>query len=281
MADPRTPSPELLRLRLRNARRLNVALAALSVFLLVIVFAVRSSDEPRDQLSAGNGSSSSGEPDREEPAAGDPGDPARSFADADHRFVIGDPDAPVVLNEWVDLRCPFCAVFTNKSLPTLIEDYVEPGLVRIEVHPVSFFGEDSTNGAVALHAAADQDRFFEYMTTLYAAAPDKGHPDHPNEVLLEFARDAGIPDLEAFEAALRDPDLRAEVGRATNEAQRLGVQAVPFFVVGDQAISGAQPLEVFESLLDQAVDGATAGSKTDPEEDPSGESADDGTGSTD
>lgn len=33
------------------------------------------------------------------------------------------------------------------------------------------------------------------------------------------------------------------------------MQAVPFFVVGNQAISGAQPLEVFEALLDEAIDG--------------------------
>src|SRR5699024_1710251 len=150
-------------------------------------------------------------------------------------------------------------------------NYVEPGLVRIDVHPVSFFGDDSTNGAVALHAAADQDMFLEYMTTVFAAAPDKGHPDHPNDVLLDFARDAGIPDLDAFEAVLNDDAVRADVQAATAEAQRIGVQAVPFFVVGNQAISGAQPLEVFEALLDEAT--GTLG--TTDSSDPDDESSDD------
>lgn len=221
MATPQRPSAEVLEIRLRNARRLNVALGALAVFLLVVVFAVRSSDQPADRLNAG--SASAGTEDGAGPGADgqddDPSDdPGRSFSTSDRAFVIGDPDAPVVLNEWIDSRCPFCAVFTNKSLPTIMEKYVDPGHVRIEVHPVSFFGEDSTNGAVALRAAADQDRFLEYLTTLYAAAPDKGHPDHPNEVLLDFARDAGIPDLEAFEATLDDEAARSEVTAATTES---------------------------------------------------------------
>lgn len=262
-ASPRPPA-EALETRLRNARRLNVALGALAVFLLLVVFAVRSSDDPADRLSAGaepapagpsTGGGDAADDDGSDPAATDAA-PDRSFARDDHPFVIGDPDAPVVLSEWIDLRCPFCAVFTNKTLPILVEDYVDEGLVRIEVHAVSFFGEQSTAGAVALRAAADQDRFVEYLTTLYGAAPDKGHPDHSRDVLIGFARDAGVPDLDAFEVALDDPALHDEVIANTAQAQRLGVQAVPFFVVGDQAISGAQPIEVFRGLLDRSVEDA-------------------------
>lgn len=251
MPESSNPSPEVLATRLRTARYLNVALGAAVVFLLIVVFAIRSSDTPSERLQAGSRTNS--------PAtAEDDGAPAaavdRSFADVDHPFVIGDPDAPVVLNEWIDMRCPFCALFNNETLPTLMDEYVDTGRVRIEVHAVSFFGEQSTAGAVALRAAADQGRFEEYLNVLYAAAPDKGHPDHSHEVLIGFARDAGVPDLDAFEARLGDDRWNSEVHTVTSEAQRLGVQAVPFFVVGDQAVSGAQPVDTFRALLDQALE---------------------------
>lgn len=250
MSESSSPAPEVLATRLRTARYLNVALGAAVVFLLIVVFAMRGSDDPSDRLAAGSRSDDSVAVDD---GAGSTTAVDRSFADADHPFVIGDPDAPVVLNEWIDMRCPFCALFNNETLPILMDEYVEAGLVRIEVHAVSFFGEQSTAGAVALRAAADQGRFEEYMNVLYAAAPDKGHPDHGRDVLLGFARDAGVPDLDAFEARLDDDELSTAVHTATSEAQRLGVQAVPFFVVGDQAVSGAQPVDTFRALLDQAL----------------------------
>lgn len=262
MADTSPTTGETLERRLRTARRINVALGAAVVFLLIVVFAIRSSDDSGQRLSAAGRSDTSDEsvdaPDSADGATNEAGGAGvdRSFAPDDHALVIGDPDAPVVLNEWIDMRCPFCALFNNDTMPILIEEYVDTGQMRIEIHPVSFFGEQSTAGAVALIAAADQDRFVEYLDVLYDAAPDKGHPDHTDEVLIGFAREAGVPDLDAFTAALDDRSRSEAVHRATNEAQRIGVQAVPFFVVGDQAISGAQPIDTFRSLLDQSLEGA-------------------------
>src|SRR5699024_2745913 len=45
--------------------------------------------------------------------------------DPDDPMAIGDVDAPVVLVEWVDMRCPYCAMFGRETLPTLVEEYVE------------------------------------------------------------------------------------------------------------------------------------------------------------
>lgn len=38
-----------------------------------------------------------------------------------------------------------------------------------------------------------------------------------------------------------------------NQAVALGVNSVPFFVVGDQALAGAQPLEVFQQVIAQQL----------------------------
>ena len=72
-----------------------------------------------------------------------------------------------------------------------------------------------------------------------------------------FGEEVLFVDLDAavrpFEADLDRQDLRAAVEASTVEAQMLGVSGVPFFVVGDQAMSGAQPLEVFRQVLDDAI----------------------------
>ncbi|MEV6932529.1 thioredoxin domain-containing protein [Dactylosporangium sp. NPDC051485] len=168
-------------------------------------------------------------------------------------MAIGDVDAPVVLVQWTDMRCPYCAVFNRETLPVLRREYVDTGKVRIEVHDVAYFGQHSEDGAVAARAAAEQGRFFEFLGAVYQDAPDKGHPDLPRERLIAFAEKAGVPDIERFTADLDDSGLRAAAQASNSEAARLGVTSVPFFVAGDSALSGAQPTSVFRQYLDAAI----------------------------
>lgn len=168
-------------------------------------------------------------------------------------LAIGALDAPVVLSEWTDLRCPFCAVFANQTLPTLIQEYVDTGKVRIEFHDVVFFGDQSRDAAVAARAAGEQGLYVEYLETLYAAAPPNGHPDLPRAALIDFARTTGVPDMDAFTRALDDPDLGQKVDRSTAVAQSLGVNSVPFFVIDGKALAGAQGIDTFRQFIDQAL----------------------------
>lgn len=179
--------------------------------------------------------------------------PSYIRADPADPMAIGDPDAPVVLSEWVDMRCPFCAVYTRDTMPQLVAEYVDAGLVRIEFNDVSFFGDDSTTAAVAVRAAGNQGKYVEYLHALFAAAPESGHPDMPRAKLLGFAEDVGVPDLEQFERDLDDPALLMAVQESTTSAQQLGVNSVPFFVADGVAIAGAQPMENFRQFLDDAL----------------------------
>lgn len=237
-----------LEVRYRWSRRLNIVLAVIAVFLAVVVaaqlmpgqFPTAAPDESADPAA--------------EPSAGAGGDELDFVRrDPDDPMAIGDVDAPVVMAEWVDMRCPFCALYSRETLPILIEEYVDTGQVRIEFHDVVFYGEDSQNAAVAARAAGNQGLYVEYLTTVYDAAPENGHPDLPRATLIDFAEQAGVPDMEQFVADLDDPDLLSDVRASTQSAQQLGVSAVPFFVAGNTALSGAQPVDVFRKFLDQTL----------------------------
>ncbi len=244
--------------RLRRSKILNVVLAAVSVFLLIVVVA---------QLSAGSGGTgdTSAQSQAEQSAAQtDEGQAEGTEAatgtgqgvetrDPDDPMAIGDVDAPVVLVEWTDMRCPYCALFTRDTFPTLVEEYVDTGKVRIEVRDVAYFGDQSVEAAVAARAAANQGMFFEYLDAVYQAAPESGHADLPRETLISFAEEVGIPDMTQFESDLDSEELLTEVQTSTSTAQALGVTSVPFFAVGSSAMAGAQPVDVFRQFLDEAL----------------------------
>lgn len=257
------PRIERLEKRLRGARWLNLGLALVIALLagMLVAGGGRPAAGPADPSTpaSATGPAAIAEPSADPTGPADPtGTPEEPVdivrRDPNDTLAIGDIDAPVVLSEWADLRCPYCARVTTEIMPTLIAEYVDTGKVRIEFHDVSFFGDDSTTAAVALRAAAEQGRFAEYLHTVHAAAPPEGgHPDLPRETLIGFAVTAGVPDIDLFTADLDRDDLRAAVEASTLWSQQLGISSVPFFVAGNQAISGAQPVEVFRQLLDEQL----------------------------
>lgn len=235
-----------LRTRLRRAHMVNLVLVVIVLLLVVVIVAQQ---DRATTASAGASASPSG-------VLAD----QVARADADDPRAIGDIDAPVTIVEWTDLRCPYCASFANQTLPTLLTRYVETGQVRIEFHDVAYFGDESVDAAVAARAAGEQGRYVAYLETLYAAAPETGHPDMPREKLVGFAEQAGVPDISAFTAALDRDDLRQAVEDDTTAANSLGITGVPFFVIGDDTLSGAQSSDTFtktiETQLQDAQDAA-------------------------
>lgn len=178
----------------------------------------------------------------------DPADPA----------AIGDVDAPVVMIEWADFRCPFCSVFAEDTLPQL-QHYFDDGLVRFEFRDLAIFGDESVYAAVAARAAGEQNLHHEFMRELYAATPNEGHPDVDEAVVVGVAESIGVPDLGRFVADLDSPELQLQVLLDSREASELGLSSVPAFVVGTQVIQGAQPLAYFEQVIEQEL--AKAGAR--------------------
>ena len=176
------------------------------------------------------------------------------------RRIDGDPmslgaaDAPVVIVEYADYRCPFCSSFEQQSLPIIVEEYVDRGLVRVEFRDMPLFGQYSTDAAVAGRAAASQGKFWEFMNVVAAHGVEQGgHPDMPREQLVAFAQQAGVPDVDQFTSDLDDPELLAAVDADLLEGRQLGITAVPAFLVGNVPISGAQPIDIFRSVLAQEL----------------------------
>ena len=250
MSSPQTTPRHTLEAKYRRSQILNWVLGAIAVFLAIVVVA---------QIL--EGSSDTGEQATAETETGEAADSAQKSG-GDMEFVrrdngdpkaIGDIDAPVVMTEWVDMRCPFCAAFSRDTLPGLISDYVDSGKVRIEFVDVAYFGEQFVDAAVAAQAAANQNLYVEYVSAVFADAPEKGHADLTRDVLLDYAEQVGVPDTKRFTTDLDNPALADEVRTGTQEAQQLGVTAVPFFVAGQTALSGAQPASTFRDYLDESV----------------------------
>jgi predicted DsbA family dithiol-disulfide isomerase len=77
--------------------------------------------------------------------------------------------------------------------------------------------------------------------------------------LVRIAAGAGLDRKEA-EAAIADEDLRRTVAEEEENARRMGVQGVPFFIFNNRlSVEGAQPPEVLlNAMLEAAKESAAA-----------------------
>lgn len=167
--------------------------------------------------------------------------------DADDVQAAGPVDAPVALVVYSDYQCPFCAKWTQDTLPTMMQ-YAKMGDLRIEWRDVNQYGADSERAALAAHAAGLQGRFWEYHDALF---PNGEHlpPEQLTEAaLIDLARELGL-DTDRFAEDLTSEASLVQIERYASEGRELGVSGTPTFVLGGEPIVGAQPASVFEDTL--------------------------------
>ena len=252
----------------RTGRSLLLPALVMAVALALAVAAL-TGDDPSDETSTTQApaESDSGQPadaaegaDPQDRDGGSAGGHAATPADLERRdegdpMALGDVDAPVVLIEWSDFQCPFCQTFARDVKPELIGRYVDDGVLRIEWRDFPVLGEESVTAALAGRAAAEQDAFWELHDELFAEDRPRNAGELAPERLVDMADDLGL-DAQRFAADFEDPAL-AEAARADSEqGQALGFSSTPSFVINGTAIIGAQPIEVFVDVIEQAAEEA-------------------------
>lgn len=102
-----------------------------------------------------------------------------------------------------------------------------------------------------LHFAKSKALQSEMKERLFKAYYTEGKDIADTDTLTALAAEAGLP-AEEVRTALADERYTAEVQHDQEEAYRIGVQGVPFFVFNRKyAVSGAQSPETFAQVLQQ------------------------------
>jgi|GEM_PF-1061064 len=170
--------------------------------------------------------------------------------------VRGNPNAPVTIIEFSDYQCPYCArAFT--TIEQLLEN--NPNDVRLIYvqYPLPNHAW-ARPAAIASLCAAQQDGagfwalhdgYFEHQRTMT--------PGNVMERSREFLAGTGV-EQTAWQACVEDTaspahrEAVAALDLGMNRAQELGVTGTPAFFVNGQFLNGAQPLEVFQNVVDAA-----------------------------
>jgi protein-disulfide isomerase len=149
-----------------------------------------------------------------------------------HGAALGSANAPVTLVEYADLQCPYCAQWARDALPTLVEDYVKPGKLRIVFRGLAFIGPDSDKALRTAVAAGENDHLWDVVHGLYLNQGTENAGWVTDDLVAKIA--ASAPGLDGATLLDRrwDRAIASEINRAAQAAQAAGVTGTPAFQAG-------------------------------------------------
>jgi protein-disulfide isomerase len=156
----------------------------------------------------------------------------------------------VTLTVYADFACPACQTFHEDFVPSLEEEYVDPGVVTyehrdypLEMHaPRSY---DAANAARAVQNATGDETFFAYVDSLFANQR-RLSPD----VYQSLAGEVDV-DGERVRAAVESRRYRRTVSRDLDVGDEAGVRGTPAVFV-----DGAGPIDLSLEAIRDAIEAA-------------------------
>ena len=172
--------------------------------------------------------------------------------------VLGNPDAPITIVEFGDYQCHQCHNWFVNTKPMIMRDYIETGKVNLVFVDFAFLGRDSPKAAQATYCADDQNKYWEYHSSLYTSQESKiDNGWASSERLKAFAFNLNL-DMELFNECLDSEKYSKRVQYNSQQARDNGVRGTPGFFIVDSdynqtQIGGAQPFSVFQKILDSMI----------------------------
>ncbi|MBW4563882.1 MAG: thioredoxin domain-containing protein [Mojavia pulchra JT2-VF2] len=154
--------------------------------------------------------------------------------------TTGKPDAKVVLVEFSDFQCPFCAK-AHDTVKEFMDKHQDEVKMVYKHLPLANIHAQAIPAAQAAWAAQQQGKFWEYHDALFSQQGKLGE-----DLYLKIAQNLNL-DVEKFKGDQRKAN--AAIAQDMQLASKLGLSGTPFFIMNGETFSGAVELEQIEEVL--------------------------------
>ena len=152
----------------------------------------------------------------------------------------GAAESKIVLIEFSDFQCPYCAK-ADQTLKQFMAKHQNEVTLVYKHFPLTSIHPQALSAAKAAWAANQQGKFWQYHDALFTQQDKLGE-----ELYLEIAQSLNL-DLEQFN---RDRNVAdTAITQDMQLAEKLGVTGTPFFVMNEEIFSGAMQLSNMEKVL--------------------------------
>jgi len=159
----------------------------------------------------------------------------------------GNKDAKVTIVEYSDFQCPFCAKGAE-IVGQIKKKYGKKVRIVFKNFPLPFHAQ--AKGAAEASLCANEQsptKFWELHDLMFAEQSKLSVED-----LKVKAKKIGL-DATKFNNCLDSHKYAAKVESTIEDGKKVGVKSTPTFYVNGQLVSGAQPIEVFEDIINESL----------------------------
>jgi protein-disulfide isomerase len=146
-------------------------------------------------------------------------------------MTLGSASAPLRVEWYADLQCPWCRRFDQRHLPGVLRRWVRPGRARLVYRPLAFLGRDSVRLARFVAAAGAQDRAWSAVDAVFRTQGPEGGGWATDAYLAGVGAGIGGFDVPRALAERRSPAVLRLIERTADRARRRRVVSTPTFIV--------------------------------------------------
>ena len=172
-------------------------------------------------------------------------------------LALGDPNAPVVIEEFSDFQCPACQFFHDNSFFPVVEDYVSSGKVyyifrQFPIIDSRSATKESQAAALASFCAGEQGQFWPYHDILFANQIGENAGGFSEARLLAFADMVDV-DAAEFRDCVREQRYQAQLESDFQRGVQVGVNSTPTLLINGQISRGALPYDQLQQIIEAAL----------------------------
>lgn len=164
--------------------------------------------------------------------------------------VLGEPDAPLVLEDYSSLSCGHCRNLHRDTLPLLMENWIEEGLLTFvyKTAPAAGIYGEATEATLC---AAEQDQFWPALETFFSWL---GVRSYTREEVDQALENIGL-DMGQYQACMDSDRPERLIALAGSEMQNLGITGTPGLVLNGRKLpSGNLPYETIVEYLNAELE---------------------------
>lgn len=172
--------------------------------------------------------------------------PRQTVSTAAYNPSRGAATAPVTIIEFSDYQCPFCAR-VNPTLARVRDKYGDKVRVVWKDFPLENIHPLAARAAEAAHCAGEQGKYWEMHDRLFA-----NQKDLAADSLKKHAAAVGAEPV-GFAACLDSGRHASRVTEGSAEGKALGIDSTPTLFINGRRVTGAQPWDVFEGIIEDEL----------------------------
>ena len=182
-----------------------------------------------------------------------------ALAESDHDSVLGNKNSPIIIVEYGDYQCPYCAEVYSSVEPRLRREYINSGRAKMIFRNQQFRGDESIAAGAAAACAKDQGKFWAYHDALFSAKNSdfrSGAGENNNfynrNLFIRLGKQVNL-NMASFTSCLDSKKYVDQVKTESDNASSMGVNRTPMMFVNGEEVPNPTSYESVKSVIESKL----------------------------